>query len=137
MKILFICTGNAGRSQMAEAMFRAAYGDEFEVLSAGVEPWGNLHPIAVKLMNEDGLDMSGHYPKHVNDFLDKNLDFVITIGDRAENETGDFAAGVRCIHWPIDDPADADDTPDSEKVFRCTKKAISDKFPALLKLARA
>lgn len=117
---------------MAEAMFRAAYGDQCELFSAGVDPWDDLHPMALKLMAEDGLDMTGHYPKHVNDYLNQSFDFVVTIGDRAENETGDFPADTRRIHWPIDDPADADDTPDSEKVFRYTRQAILDEFPSLL-----
>lgn len=136
MKILFVCTGNAGRSQMAEAMFRAAHGEEFEVLSAGVEPWGKLHPMAVTLMAEDGLDMSGHYPKHVDSFLDKKINIVVTIGDRAKSETKYFSADVKIIHWDINDPADADNTPDSEKVFRYTKKAILSRFPTLLEFAR-
>jgi arsenate reductase (thioredoxin) len=133
--ILFICTGNAGRSQMAEAMFRNQYGDKFEIVSAGVEPWNDLHPMAVKLMAEDGIDMANHYPQHVQEYLNDEIDIAVTIGDRAEAETGDFKTGTLKIHWPINDPADADGTPDSEKVFRWTRQAIIDSFPKLLELA--
>jgi arsenate reductase (thioredoxin) len=136
-KILFICTGNAGRSQMAEAMFRKLYEDKFEVLSAGVEPWDDLHPMAVKLMHEDGLSMAGHYPKHVKEFVNDKIDIAVTIGDRAEAESGCFRTGTLRIHWPINDPADADGTPDSEKVFRWTRQAIIDRFPKLLKMAES
>jgi len=136
-KILFICTGNAGRSQMAEAMFRKRYGDKFEIVSAGVEPWDDLHPMAVKLMNEDGLDMTEHYPQHVKEYLDDKIDVAVTIGDRAEAESGCFRTGTLRIHWPINDPADADGTADSEKVFRWTSQAILDRFPELLDIAES
>lgn len=132
-KILFVCTNNAGRSQMAEAMFRNLYGgDNFEIISAGVDPWKNLHPMAVKLMTEDGIDTTGHYPKHVKQFLDDKIDIAITIGDRAEAESGCFRTGTLRIHWPINDPAAADGTTDLEKVFRSTRHAILDRFPKLL-----
>lgn len=136
-KILFICTGNAGRSQLAEAMFRNQYGDNFEIVSAGVEPWDDLHPMAVKLMNEDGIDLTEHYPKHVKKYLNDKIDIAVTIGDRAEAETGNFQPGTLRVNWPIEDPADADGTSDSEKVFRWTRQAIIDRFPKLLKLANS
>jgi len=135
IKIIFICTGNAGRSQMAEAMFCNQYGDKFEIVSAGVEPWDDLHPMAVKLMNEDGLDMTAHYPQHIKEYINDKIDIAVTIGDRAEGESGYFRTGTIRIHWPINDPADADGTIDSEKVFRWTRHAILDRFPELLDIA--
>ncbi len=134
-KILFICTGNAGRSQMAEAMFRKRYGDKFEIVSAGVEPWDELHPMTIKLMNEDGVDMTEHYPKHIKKYIDDKIDLVVTIGDRAEAESGYFRTKTLRIHWSINDPADADGTDDSEQVFRCTRQAILNRFPELLNIA--
>jgi len=136
-KILFICTGNAGRSQMAEAMFHNQYGDKFEIVSAGVEPWDDLHPMAVKLMNEDGLDMTGHYPQHVKEYINDKIDIAVTIGDRAEAESGSCRKETIRIHWPINDPADADGTSDSEKLFRWTRQAIIDRFPKLLEIAES
>lgn len=130
-KILFVCTGNAGRSQMAEAMFRALVKDRAEVFSGGVEPWPDLHPMARKLMAEQGLDLTGRRPKHVRQFADRDLDVVVTIGDRAGAETPEFKAGVRRIHWEIRDPAEADGTPDSERSFRAACREIADRLPEL------
>jgi len=135
MKLLFVCTGNAGRSQMAEAMFRDVMGGAAEVFSAGAEPWDDLHPMARKLMAEKGLDLAGHHPKHVRAFVDGDIDVVVTIGDRAEAESPDLRTGTRRIHWAIDDPADADGTPDSETVFRATCQRIEDGLPGLKSLA--
>ena len=132
-KILFVCTGNAGRSQMAEALFRPLGAGRFEVLSAGVDPWDDLHPMARKLMAERGIDLAGHHPKHVREFADEALAAVVTIGDRADAESPDFRTGVRRIHWPIDDPADADGTPASESVFRSTCERIEARLPSLVR----
>ncbi|MFC1525780.1 low molecular weight phosphatase family protein [Candidatus Latescibacterota bacterium] len=63
--VLFVCTGNAGRSQMAEATFRHRVGERVRLVSAGVDPWPDLHPMARRLMEERGLDLAGHYPKSV------------------------------------------------------------------------
>lgn len=116
---------------MAEALYRAIAPDGVEVLSAGVEPWGDLHPMARLLMAERGLDLTGHHPKHVRQFEDADLEAVITIGDRAKSESPDFRTGVRRVHWPIDDPAGADGTPDSESVFRETCVQIERRLAAL------
>jgi len=132
--VLFVCTGNAGRSQMAEAMFKALAPEGVTILSAGVDPWDDLHPMARKLMAEKGLDLAGHHPKHVRDFADSNLEVVVTIGDRADAESPDFRTGVCRIHWAIDDPADADGTPGSESVFRSTCQQIEDRLPTLEEL---
>lgn len=136
-KILFVCTNNAGRSQMAEAMFRKRCGDKFEIFSAGVEPWDDLHPMTVKLMNEEGLDVTGYYPQHVKEYLNDKIAVVITIGDRAKAESGHFRAGPIRTHWPINDPAGADGTTDSEKVFRSTRQIILDHFPELLAIVES
>ena len=133
-KILFVCTGNAGRSQMAEAMFKVMCKGRAEVFSGGVEPWPDLHPMARKLMAEKGLDLTGHAPKHVRRFVDMDLDVVVTIGDRAGAETPEFRTGVRRVHWEISDPAEADGTPDSEAVFRSACRLIADRLPDLQRL---
>jgi len=134
--VLFICTGNAGRSQMAEAMFRALAGDRFSVLSAGVDPWDDLHPMARKLMAERGLDLAGHHPKHVRGFVNADFEVAVTIGDRAEAESPEFPTGTRRIHWAIDDPANADGTADSETVFCWTRDQIEQRLPSLVNLLR-
>ena len=119
---------------MAEAMFKVMVKDQAEVFSGGVEPWSDIHPMARKLMAEQGLDLTGHHPKHVRQFADRDLDAVVTIGDRAEAETPDFKTGVRRIHWDIHDPAEADDTPDSERTFRATCRDIANRLPELRRI---
>lgn len=135
--ILFVCTGNAGRSQMAEALLRELASEGVRISSAGVDPWDDLHPMARKLMAERGLGLAGHHPKHVRRFVDEDVDVVVTIGDRAHAETPDFRTGTRRVHWEIADPADADGTPDSETVFRWTCAQIEKRLPESLALLRS
>ena len=122
--VLFVCTGNAGRSQMAQALFRSRAGEGLHVASAGVQPWPHLHPMAVKLLTERGLSVQGLYPKPVSAVAGQGFDMVVTIGDpaRALLPKARFSDAY-WAHWPIDDPADADGTPDSEEVFRATARA--------------
>lgn len=117
---------------MAEALSRSKYGDRIEPVSAGVDPWPDLHPMARKLMAERGETFAGHYPKHVNTFRDAELDIVVTIGDRALAESPSFSKSPRHIHWAISDPADADGTPDLEKEFRSALRAIEQNLDSFL-----
>lgn len=132
MNILFVCTGNAGRSQMAQAMFRELVGDRAQVESAGVDPWPHLHPMIVKLMQERGTSLEGQYPKPVSSVADQPFDLVVTIGDpaRALLPKRAFSAAY-WMHWNIGDPADADGTSDSESVFRSTAARIEQRLPEL------
>ena len=106
-------------------------GAKGEVFSAGVDPWPDLHPIAVELLQEKGIDPSGHYPKHVRTMMEKRFDWVITIGDRALAETPQLHGRPKRIHWPIDDPAKSDGTPDQRTVFQMTLEGIEDRLPEL------
>ena len=124
MRVLFVCTGNAGRSQMAEALSRSQYSDRIEASSAGVDPWPDLHPMARKLMAERGEMFTGHFPKHVNTVCGEAFDLVVTIGDRALRECPAFYGDPKQIHWELSDPADADGTPELEEVFRNTLRDI-------------
>ena len=128
--ILFVCTGNAGRSQIAQALFGPL--SDAKVLSAGVEPWPDLHPVARRLLQERGIDTGGLHPKHVKVFADTPIDWVVTIGDRARSETPSVGANPTRIHWDISDPADADGTGCEEAVFRATLKDIEERLPCLL-----
>ena len=124
-RILFVCTGNAGRSQMAQAMARAKLGDAAAIESAGVEPWDHLHPMAVEVMTERRLDFSGQHPKHVQAVADNGFDLVVTIGTPARTLLPNpFPGDPRILHWDVDDPADADGTSDSKAVFRRTADRI-------------
>lgn len=135
LALLFVCTGNAGRSQMAQALFRRRMGDAVRLESAGVDPWPHLHPMAVATMAEQGLSLDGHYPKPVAAVAGQGFDLVVTIGDPARTRLprGPFAA-ADWVHWDIGDPADADNTPDSEATFRATARAIEEQLPELERL---
>jgi len=102
-RVLLLCTGNSARSQMAEGLLRHLAGDRFEVFSAGVEP-SFVRPQAIAAMNEIGIDVSQHRSKSVDEFLDKQLDYVITVCDHASQRCPIFPGDVTRIHWSIDDP---------------------------------
>lgn len=105
-KILFLCTGNSARSQMAEGLMRHFRGDEFEVFSAGVEPKG-VHPQAIVAMLEINVDISEQKSKHVDDLAAKEFDCIITLCDHAaQNCPVFFGKGVR-LHHGFSDPAAA------------------------------
>lgn len=101
MKILFLCTGNSCRSQMAEGFGRALKGDRFESFSAGTIKHG-LNPNAVKVMADAGVDISGHYSKTVEDLKDEKFDYVITVCGAA-HDTCPFFPG-KVVHHGFDDP---------------------------------
>ena len=103
-RILFLCTHNAARSQMAEGFMNARYGDHYEAHSAGIAPTA-LHLCAVKVMTEEGIDISAHRSKSVDEFEDSIFDCVVTMcADAAEN-CPIFPGGVKYLHHPFDNPA--------------------------------
>ena len=103
LKVLFLCTGNSCRSQMAEGWARALKGDEIEPYSAGVETHG-LNPLAVKVMAEAGVDISGQRSKHVDELKDVEFDCVVTVCDRARESCPLFPGWARKVHRSFDDP---------------------------------
>ena len=135
--VLFVCTGNAGRSQMAEELFRVGAPADVEVLSAGVAPWGNVHPVAAAFLEGRGLDIRRKTPRHVRDFAGRRLSVVVTIGGAARDQTPAFPGPPVRMHWDIDDPAAADGRPDSEVVFRQTLAAIEGRLKPLRELVAA
>ena len=102
-KVLFICTENACRSQIAHGLLKDLSSETFEVFSAGSHP-GKVHPISIAVMKEIGIDISKHTSDHINDYLDKNIDVVITVCDNANNACPTFPGNAKRIHWSIDDP---------------------------------
>jgi arsenate reductase len=104
-RVLFLCTGNSARSQMAEGILRRIAGDRYEVYSAGTQPKG-VHPLSVEVMRDIDIDISGHTSKDIAAFHDQQFDFVITVCDRAKQACPVFP-GSTPIHWGFDDPADA------------------------------
>ena len=108
-RVLFLCTGNSARSQMAEGLFRAALGDRFEVYSAGVRPT-SLRAEAVAVMKEMGIDISGYRSKPVDEFLDREFRYVITVCDNARESCPVFPGRAERIHWSLEDPAAVEGT---------------------------
>ncbi len=105
-KVLFLCTGNSARSQMAEALLREYGGEQFEAYSAGLEPKG-IHPYTRQVMQEIGVDLDGQYSKDVTEYLGKvNFGYLITVCARAEKNCPTTFLGVsHRLHWAFDDPA--------------------------------
>jgi len=112
MKILILCTGNSCRSQMAEG-FLKSFDAKLEVHSAGTEPSSEVHPKAVVVMEEIGIDLTSNYPKKVAVFLDQEFDYVITVCSGAKESCPTFIGQVKQhLHIGFDDPADATGTED-------------------------
>lgn len=105
--VLVLCTGNSCRSHMAEGILRAAAGDLLEVCSAGSKPAGYVHPKAIAALAEIGIDISGHTSKPMTDFLDRDVETVITVCGNADQACPMFPGQVNRYHWGFDDPAHA------------------------------
>jgi arsenate reductase len=103
LKVLFLCTGNSCRSQMAEGWARHLKGDVIEAYSAGIEPHG-LDPKAVKVMAEAGVDISGHRSKHLDEVKEIAFDYVVTVCDQAHESCPLFPGRTRVVHVGFDDP---------------------------------
>ena len=108
--VLILCTGNSCRSHIAEGFLRAAAGDVLNVQSAGGKPAGYVHPLAIKVMQEVGIDISQHRSKHVAEFDGQPFDYVITVCDDANATCPAFPAGTRRLHWSFPDPARVEGT---------------------------
>jgi arsenate reductase (thioredoxin) len=105
-KVLFLCTGNSARSQMAEGFLRHIAGHKYEVLSAGIEPKG-LNPLAVQAMLEAGIDISNQRSTDVRELLGTPIQFVVTVCSSAKEKCPVFPGTVKFLHWGLDDPAAA------------------------------
>jgi len=129
MRILILCTGNSCRSQMAEGLLRS-FDDRLEVFSAGSKPAERVHPMAVRVMQEAGLDISNGYPKSVEEFLDQPFDYVITVCGNAREACPVFIGQVgQQLHIGFPDPADAEGTEEEVlEVFRASRDEIRKGF---------
>jgi arsenate reductase (thioredoxin) len=128
-RVLFLCTGNSARSQMAEGLLREKAGGRFDVFSAGTHPKG-LHPCSVEVMKEAGVDISQQKSKDVSTYLNDKFDYVITVCDRAKQACPVFP-GAEPIHWGFDDPADA--PPDRQlETFRRVRDEIRQRLHLFL-----
>ena len=118
IRVLFVCTGNSARSQMADALLRRIGGPTFEVFSAGTEPKG-VNPLPVRVLSEAGIDISDARSKSTGEFLGQAFDCVVTVCDRARETCPYFPGARRTLHWSFDDPAEAAGTDEQRlAVFR-------------------
>jgi len=133
-RVLFLCTGNSTRSQLAEALLRDLAGDAVEVTSAGSHP-KRVHPNAVRVMGERGIDLSGCQSKHLSRFTGRRFDFVITLCDRVREVCPEFPGEPELIHWSIVDPALEGDTDErSYPAFQRTALEIETRIRFLVHL---
>ena len=138
LKVLFLCTGNSCRSQMAEGWTRYLKGDVIEAYSAGIETHG-LNANAVKVMGEAGVDISGHRSQHIDEFSDVALDYVVTVCGHANESCPVFAGGTKVVHVGFDDPpklakeaASAEEALDCYRRVRDEIRAFIEKLPDVL-----
>ena len=124
-RVLFLCTGNSCRSHMGEGWLRHLGGDRYESLSAGAKPSGYVHPLAIRVMAEGGVDISGHHSKNIAEFDGQPLDVLVTVCDNAREACPVFAGATRTIHHSFDDPAHATGTEEEQlRVFRRVRDEI-------------
>ena len=136
--ILILCTGNSCRSHLAEGILRAAVEDAAEVASAGSVPTGYIHPVAVEVMNEIGIDISGHTSKHLNEFLERDVQTVITVCGNVDQACPMFPGQAEKHHWPFEDRAKAEGTEEEIRgIFRRVRDEIGDKFVAYARELKA
>lgn len=129
--VLILCTGNSCRSHLAEGLLRAAAGDLFEVHSAGSKPAGYVHPLAIRVMKEIGLDISAHRSKPMSEFLNTQIETVITVCGNADQACPVYPGQVNRHHWPFHDPAHATGTEEEQlAVFRRVRDEIRQVFGA-------
>lgn len=129
--VLILCTGNSCRSHMAEGILRHHAGDIFEVRSAGSDPAGYVHPLAIEALSEIGIDISGHRSKHLNEFLGSAIDTVVTVCGNADAACPVFPGDPVRYHWGFGDPPKALREGESEiGAFRRIRDEITRTFTA-------
>jgi arsenate reductase len=141
IRVLFVCTGNSARSQIAEALLRDFGGADFEAFSAGTEPKGvnpyGVNPYTVRVLGEIGIDWSGAHSKSVTEFLGRPFDYVITVCDRARQTCPVFPGEHNALHWGLDDPAEAEGSDEQKlEAFRRTRTEVATRLRPFVELAR-
>ncbi len=132
-KILFLCTGNAARSQMAEALARLDHGDAVDTVSAGSRPAFGVHSLAVDVIAELGADISGARSKSAGEFLDAAFDVVVTVCDSAAQDCPTWPNAKRIEHWSIEDPSFEPDPAVRYQRFVETRDDLRKRIDALMK----
>jgi arsenate reductase len=131
-RVLFLCTHNSARSQMAEGLLRHLAGDRFEVMSAGTEA-AHVRPLAIRAMEEIGVDISGQESKTLERYLDEPIDYVITVCDDANEACPFFPGAQNRLHWSFEDPSRAEGSDEERlEVFRRVRDGIKERVQAEL-----
>jgi len=135
IRVLFVCTHNSARSQIAEALLRDYGGADFEVLSAGTEV-SQVNAYAVRVLADLGIDWSAARSKPITEYLDQRFDYVITVCDRARQTCPVFPGSENTLHWGLDDPSEVEGT-DEEKLaaFRQTQLDVSTRLRPFIEVA--
>jgi thioredoxin type arsenate reductase len=131
MKVLFLCTGNACRSQMAEGLLRDLSKGEVASFSAGTDPKA-VHPMAVEVMGAMGIDISGQTSKHIDRFRDETFDYVITVCDRVKDSCPTWPTAKEDIYWSFEDPEKFEGTEKARQVFMAVRDAIAQRIRLFL-----
>ena len=133
-KVLFICTKNSVRSQMAEGLMKSLGSVQWIVQSGGTSPTF-VHPLATRVMGEIGIDISQQTSKSLNQFLNEEFDYIITLCDEAALSCPAFPGQGKRLHWSVEDPAAASDTTEEKLlVFRRIREEIKKRIEEFLKL---
>lgn len=130
-RVLFLCTGNSTRSQIAEALLEQAAPEDVQVASAGSHP-KPVHPSTVRVMREHGIDMTGRHSKHLDEFTGRRFDYVITLCDKIREICPEFPGGPKTIHWSIPDPAAAGNKRASYPAFRAVAADLHTRIQFLI-----
>ena len=132
-RVLFLCTGNSCRIHMAEGLLRKLASDRFEVFSAGAQPAGHVHPLAIQVMQELDVDISRHTSKSLDVFDGQKFDYLITVCDNAREACPTYAGAAQQLHWSFDDPAHVTGTEKQKlTVFRRIRDEIRQRIQQFL-----
>lgn len=132
IRILFLCTHNSARSQMAEGLLRKIAGDQVQVFSAGSEPT-SIHPLAIKVMSQIGIDLTQHRSKHFKEFVGQHFDYVVTVCDRVREVCPIFPGDPEQIHWSFPDPVAVEGSLENQKkAFEDTANQLTTRIKYLL-----
>ncbi len=135
ISVLFVCTHNSARSQIAEALLARYGGDDFEVASAGTEV-SRVNPYAIRVLADLGIDWSGARSKSITEFLDRRFDYVITVCDRARATCPVFPGSSNTLHWGLDDPSEVHGTDEQNlAAFRQTQTEVSARLRPFIEVA--
>jgi arsenate reductase (thioredoxin) len=135
IRVLFVCTHNSARSQIAEALLTRYGGADFEVHSAGTEAT-RVNPFAIRVLAEASIDWSAARSKTITEFLDQRFDYVITVCDRARETCPVFPGSTNTLHWGLDDPSEVEGT-DEQKLaaFRRTEQEVAARLRPFIEVA--